>query len=549
MESQQQAGTQADKLIAAVLEAGVELFHSPEGDGYASFPVCAHLETWSLRTRKFREWIILQYFQREGRAPGGQALQVALNTLIAKACYEGEERQVFIRTAAYNGSVYIDLANQSWQCVEITPSGWQVLNEPPVRFVRRRGMRALPVPLRGGCLATLRQFVNVAGDADWVLSVSWLLAALRPSGPYPLLVLHGPQGSAKSTTARLLRDFVDPNAAPIRSEPKDPRDLMIAATNGWVIALDNLSYVPAWLSDALCRLATGGGFATRELYSDSEEVLFEAMRPVILTGIEELATRGDLLDRSIVLYLPSIPDGGRRAEQDFWREFETERPAILGALFDAFSTALRNLPTTKLDCLPRMADFALWATAAEEAIAQKGAFWQAYHGNQQDANEIALEGSLVAGAVEQFMLTQGGFQGTCSELLEVLTNLIGEEKRRERNWPKNAQALSGRLRRLSSNLRRAGIAVQFTRDKLPDRRRTVSIQTARETSSRSSASSEVPCSQHGAGTMVDAPESSLPGTSSIPHPNKERNMDDVDGPGRSFSPTVTSGQERESWEL
>src|SRR5207247_939244 len=155
----------------------------------------------------------------------------------------------------------------------------------------------------GGQLSELRQFINVKDDDDWKLLVAFLTAALRPKGPYPVLVLHGEQGSAKSTTARVLRAMVDPNSSPLRSEPRDGRDLMIAANNACLVCFDNLSRIPRWLSDCICRLATGGGFSTRALYTNEEEALFDAQRPVIITGIEELASRGDLLERSIILYL------------------------------------------------------------------------------------------------------------------------------------------------------------------------------------------------------------------------------------------------------
>ena len=96
---------------------------------------------------------------------------------------------------------------------------------------------------------------------------------------------------------------------------------MIAATNGWVVALDNLSKMPAWLSDALCRLATGGGLSSRALYTDAEETIFAAQRPVMINGIEELAIRGDLVDRAIVISAPPIAEQDRKPQMDFYREF------------------------------------------------------------------------------------------------------------------------------------------------------------------------------------------------------------------------------------
>ena len=146
-----------------------------------------------------------------------------------------------------------------------------------------------------------RDYVNVA-DEDWPILVAWLVAALRPQGPFPVLALHGEQGSAKSTTVRVLRELIDPNVAPLRSEPRNGRDLAIAANNGWVLAYDNLSAISDWLSDAFCRIATGGGFSTRETATRTRtRCLIDAQRPLALNGIAELATRPDLLDRALPL--------------------------------------------------------------------------------------------------------------------------------------------------------------------------------------------------------------------------------------------------------
>src|SRR5262249_40554732 len=159
--------------------------------------------------------------------------------------------------AGNDGCIYLDLADSKWRAVEIDAAGWRLVSHPAAWFRRPRGMLALPSPQAGGRLEELRQFVNVASEEDWCLLVAWLIQALRPSGPYPILCHHGEQGSAKSTSARVVRSLVDPNSAPLRSTPRDERDLIIAASNGWVVAYDNLSHMSDWLSDALCRLATG----------------------------------------------------------------------------------------------------------------------------------------------------------------------------------------------------------------------------------------------------------------------------------------------------
>jgi hypothetical protein len=395
-EAQGQHRSQATQLVE--LAAVAELWHTPGADSeaWATMDVDGHREHCPLKAKRFRRWLAERYYAEEETSPNSQALQDALTVLEGKALFRGKEHPVYTRLAGHDGRIYLDVGDDAWRAIEITAQGWRVIADPPVRFRRARGMLPLPIPMAGGTLDDLRRLANVSQDTDWKLLVAWLIGALRAIGPYAVLVLHGEQGSAKSTTARLLRALVDPSTAPLRAEPRDARDLMIAGTNGWVIALDNLSHIQPWLSDAICRLATGGGFSTRELYSDNEEMIFAAQRPVMLNGIEELATRGDLLDRSIIVYLPTIPEDARKSEADVWRDFEAKQPAILGALLTAVSSALANIQTVNLPSLPRMADFALWVTAAEPALGWKhGDFLEAYTGNREQANELALDAAII----------------------------------------------------------------------------------------------------------------------------------------------------------
>src|SRR5262249_24935954 len=159
---------------------------------------------------------------------------------------------------------------------------------------------------------------GIQDEATWRLVEAFLVQAASPWGPYPVLDVEGPQGATKSTLQRMLRRLLDPNLADLRSQPKEPRDLAIAAGNGWFVALANLSHVPEWLSDCLCRLATGGGFGTRQLYTDGEEALFDAQRPIMLNGITRFVTRGDLRDRAVTAELPALAedDPRRRPERE-----------------------------------------------------------------------------------------------------------------------------------------------------------------------------------------------------------------------------------------
>ena len=339
--------SQADILIHLAQEA--DLFHSPDGNGFADLEIKGHRETWPLRARGFRRWLARLFYEATGGAPSSEALRSALNVIEAKAQFDAPERVVHVRVAALDGKLYLDLGDEMWRAVEIDVSGWQVIDNPPVRFRRAAGMEALPAPARGGSIEVLRSFLNVGSNADFVLVVAWALAVLRNRGPYPLIVLSGEQGSAKSTFSAIVRALIDPNTAPLRALPREDRDLFIAANNGHVLAFDNVSGLPAWISDTLCRLATGGGFAVRQLYTDQDEVLFDTERPVILNGIEDIVTRPDLADRAVFLTLEPIPEERRRPEQELWAAFESERPRILGVLLDAVAKGLAMLPQTKLE--------------------------------------------------------------------------------------------------------------------------------------------------------------------------------------------------------
>ena len=382
--------------------------------------------------------------------------------LAAVATHDGEEMEVYTRVARHGNAIYLDLADAAWRAVEITPNGWRVVTEPPVKFRRPAGLYPLPEPQRGGTINLLRPFVNCKSESAFRLIVAFMIAALRPGRPFPVLFLRGEQGSSKSWLARLIRALIDPNKAPLRRPPRDDHDTIIAATNGWIVAYDNLSVVPDWLSDGLCCLATGAGFGTRTLYTDGEETLFQATRPIILTAIEDVVTRGDLMDRCISVELEPIPDDKRRTEAEIETEFARVQPLILGAMLEAVSAALTNLPSTHLSTLPRMADFALWVSAAQSALGWKpGAFLADYTNNRQQSNEAILTDSPVYEPLVRVLEANGdSWEGTMTELLEAMTAHVGEKITKQKTWPRRPNALTNRLKRLAPALRAVGITVE-----------------------------------------------------------------------------------------
>lgn len=279
-----------------------------------------------------------------------------------------------------------------------------------------------------------------------------------------MLTLLGPQGAAKSTAQRILRNIVDPSSVPLRTAPRDEHNLYIDARAGWVIALDNMSSLPQWLSDALCRLATGGGFSTRQLYTDQDQILFDAMRPVILNGIGDVITRPDLLDRALIINLPPIPKEARKLERVLETEVEVAKPGILGAIFTAISCGLATQDSVKLNGLPRMADFACWGTATEEALGgAAGSFMGAYGASQDEAIETALESWPVVEPLWEFAKGFEGedkaWVGTATDLFNALGDEVEDDLKRGADWPKQPNKLTEQLNRLAPSLVEVGVYV------------------------------------------------------------------------------------------
>jgi len=215
-------------------------------------------------------------------------------------------------------------------------------------------------------------------------------------------------------------------------------------------------------SGALCRLSTGGGFATRQLYTDSEEVLFDAVRPIVLNGIEDMISRPDLADRAIFLSLEPIRETRRRTERELWQWFRRECPEILGALLSAAVRGLDALPTTTFVRLPRMADFAQWVSACEGGLWPVGSFAQAYRLNRQRAVRDLVEADPLANAVRRFMAARTTWMGTATDLLKLLDS-DGATSKGNAAWLESPRVLAGRVRRAAAFLRELGIDVAFAR--------------------------------------------------------------------------------------
>lgn len=455
----------ADVLIDIGLTAS--LFTDPAGDAFAKIDRGGHVEFHALESRAFRKWLASRYYKLTSRGANAAALGDALATLTAAADDAGNVRPVAMRTARDQLAVILDTGLPDWQTIRCSGPGWSLQAGGDIAFRRPQKMLAFPAPTTGGqpapeAFARLWRYVNVA-EEDRVLVAAFLLGALRPEGPYPLLLVAGEQGTGKSTFSRILKRLIDPSAAPLRPPPKEPRDVLVAALNSWLLCLDNLSFMPAELSDTLCRIATGGAIGERTLFSNVEETLIEVQRPMVLNGIAELATRPDLAQRGIHVELQ--PGHQTRTESELWRDFEDDAPAIFAALLAGICRAAGHEDTTSMPGpMPRMADFARWSCAGLPALGfTPEEFAAAYAGNQAAGLRLGLESSTPGRAIARLMTARSEWNGTATELLALLRDTTDPSDHKARDWPASPRSLSAALKRLAPALRAAGVSIQTGR--------------------------------------------------------------------------------------
>jgi hypothetical protein len=454
---------------------------------YFDVDVDEHRETLRAGDRRLVAHVRSHFLELTRQAITSDTIKTVIDTVADRILMRGEQRSVFCRVGADNdGNIYLDLGHTDGTYVQVTPDGWEVYARPalgpdastdqdiPVRFARLRNAMALPIPERDGSIEEFRRFlVQRKNDPDdartFILSVGWQLGALNPSGPYPGCGIGGPPGAGKTTFMRQMRRMVDPGKAMARSAPTSERDLMISSQRQHLQSFDNLAKISQPLSDAFCRLSTGGGLATRQLYSDDEEKVFEACRPILATSIVDVVTRPDLADRFIVLLLPERSGVDRRSDDDVEADFVEACPRILGALLTAVSIGLGRLPTMRPPPdLPRMAGFAVWVAACEPGLGwSEGTFLQAYRENIRLAADTVVDTDSVASVIikwiDGFPAGQPVWEGSAGDLLAHLNAIAGHSAQQKKSWPRSPRGLTNKFRTLAPVLRRLGVRVESAR--------------------------------------------------------------------------------------
>jgi hypothetical protein len=446
--------------IVAFAQQFVSLFHDEKGDVYAHDLTTG--ENRRLQSHKFKDWLYAKYYRETGKTLREQSFREALSTLNGFGRYDSNCHAVFMRIAKFGGSYYLDLAQPgNSRAIAVSPGAWQIIDKPPVRFVRADMHKPLPTPTNDGDIRNLWRIVNVS-EADRLLVLTWLIDTLRPDTPYPVLEMTGEQGSAKSTTQKALRQLVDPNASDLRGTPKCRDDLYVSAQASHMVSLENVSYLSDDLQDALCIIATGSGDGKRKHYSDAEEICLILKNPVMVNGISSVITRQDLIDRTVAIRLPTLE---QRSDIDVLQlQFEQNKVEIFSGLIDLMAKALLYLPQVDLSGYsqnqkPRMIEFTRLGMAIAEASGySRDKFLALYLANRQESMERTLEDSPVATAILAHMDNSPcSISGKLKDLIPLL------ERHRPTysdGWPKSYRAFGETLRRLIPALRQRGIIVK-----------------------------------------------------------------------------------------
>ncbi|MBA8810289.1 ATP-binding protein [Promicromonospora sukumoe] len=395
---------------------------------------------------------LAQNYQRQtGLIAGQQALADAL-LVIEGTARQSEPRAVHLRVAEHAGATWIDLGDAAESVVRVDSRGWTMAGEVPVLFRRTALTDAFPAPEPGGTLDDLWALLNVT-PADRPLVLGWLVAALGwEQIPHPMLALLGEQGTGKSSATKNLVQLVDPSGVPLRKPPRDATGWITAAAGSWVVGLDNMSVIPGWLSDSLCRAVTGDGDVVRRLYTDDDLAVVSFRRAIVMNGIDVGAMAPDLADRSIVVNLDRITEDRRRPESQLVQAWETAWPRVFGALLSQVQACKAQVPGVRLDSLPRMADFAVVLAALDQVNGTAGLAAYRDQASTLALDAVTSDPFLAALSVH---VTEA-WQGTAGALLD----LVQPEGNPPRTWPKSARGVTGILKRTAPALRSAGWGVE-----------------------------------------------------------------------------------------
>lgn len=456
--------TQSELLLEFIKEENVELFLNDCCEPYVAYFHKGRREVFSVNSDEFKQWAQMLYYKKIHKTIRRDNLLQALEILSFEARDKEQTIKLYNRVANTEDIFWYDMTDKQHSAIKITSEGWSIVNLPPILFMRYGHQEPQVIPQQGGDINKIFEYVNVVKFKT--LFLCWLVSCFVPDIPHAITIIHGEKGAAKSTTCELIKKLIDPSALDTLNLSNDERSLRVSLQKHYYLPYDNVSEISKNISNILCRAVTGGAFLDRKLHTNADDFIFKFKRCVTINGINNVANRSDLLDRSIILELERISDSKRREQRKVYRSFEEDRPYILGAIFDVLSKAMKIYPTIKLEKLPRMADFCRWGYAIGEAIGGYGdEFLKEYETNRSIQNKEAIESDIVSYLIYELMRGQQKCELRVSDWLTNILTIAPQYgiDQKHRDMPKCPNQLSKRIVEVKSNLNGMGITYEFDR--------------------------------------------------------------------------------------
>lgn len=446
-------------------------YYTSEKQAYAKIKMFKNWEILSTNSSTFNYWITHCYEAVYGGVLDKNDINKAVQSIDSHAFFNGLKQDIHVRIAEKDNVIYIDLCNEEREFLEISANGFNVIKDSPVLFRRTPDMAEISKPIyrHKDDYKLLKKYINVGNTGDFNIIIAYILGTFRPRIPKPLLNLIGEAGTGKSLNTRLIRTFIDPaKQKDLLKKEIDENELSTAANSQYLLAFDNMSGISAKGSDLLCVVSTGGAITKRKLYSDTDEIIVDLKKTVILNGIDDISQKQDLVSRTLFIETPPLKDSQKKTETEIWEAFEQDYSYILGSIVNAVSVGLSNKGKDQ-SSYPRMIDFGRFIQESSSALGWDVGYWKTtYINNQKDGVEQSLESDPFAASIVSMMRESQDkgllmWRGTATRLLEVLTEYLPEEERRyNQAWPKSNK-VKARLRRIAPSLKDVGITWEDAR--------------------------------------------------------------------------------------
>lgn len=456
--------TQAEMVLEIADQICQEFFHDQYNMPYVAVKSADHIEALPIASKRFKNFLCGQYYEKYTAIPNSDSIANASNILNYKADVKGSMKHLELRVADDGGDILYDMTNAGWDIVRISKTGWNV-EKSPVIFRRYSNQLAQVMPSKNYDKDIFDKFLgllNVKDNDNKLLLKCYIIALFVPGISKAILMLHGDQGSAKTTLQELIKMLVDPSSVKTLAFPRDINEFVQKLAHNYIGYFDNVSVIQDWISDILCRAATGSGFSKRMLFSDDDDIIYNFIRCVGFNGINLAATKADLLDRGLIVQLMRITKDKRRQSKYVWADFEKLRPQLLGYIFDILVKVLAIIGTFELEELARMADFAKVCETISRAMGNKnGAFITAYDKNIELQAQQVLESNIIAQVIVEFMKDKQNWSGSASGLLGEISSIAETLKinTKDKAWPKAPNTLVRRLNEIKATLEEFGINV------------------------------------------------------------------------------------------